>query len=169
MPKDVQWTGVDYPNSSIAQFNMSGIKFTEGNLANSAFESVNLEGTTFKYANMRNMQFTHVDLSGSNVNASNLSRMTIEGNAWWEMTMKECDVYGLSFSSGTIESAKIENSHLVDLQIENCEIDGLRINGVLIKELIENHPDYKCDPLVIPNKVVYDNNRKRVIEGSLYR
>jgi hypothetical protein len=27
MPKEVLWTGVDYPNSSIAQFNMSGTKF----------------------------------------------------------------------------------------------------------------------------------------------
>jgi hypothetical protein len=73
------------------------------------------------------------------------------------MRMNQCDVFGLNFDTGTLENATLSNSHLVNLTIDNCVIDGLKINGVSIRELIENHPDYRFNEESIPKKTLYND------------
>ncbi|NIK80472.1 uncharacterized protein YjbI with pentapeptide repeats [Paenibacillus castaneae] len=111
---------------------------------------------------MKNAQIVHVDLTGSTVRASNLSEVNLEGNAWWDMRMNQCDIFGLNFDSGTLEDSTVSNSNLVNLTIDNCVIDGLKINGVLIKELIENHPDYRFNGKSIPKNTLYNEDRNRI-------
>ncbi|GMK37522.1 hypothetical protein PCCS19_05760 [Paenibacillus sp. CCS19] len=137
-------------------------KFYTGDLTNSTIENANLNETIIRYANMQNAQLIHVDLRGTTVRASNLSAMNVEGNAWWDMRMNKCDVYGMKFDAGTLEDATVSNSHLVNVTFENCMIDGLMINGVSIKELIENHPDYRCNEETVPQKTVYNEAGARV-------
>jgi len=137
-------------------------KFYSGDLTNSTIENANLNETTIRFANMKNVQIIHVDLTGSTIRASNLSEMNVEGNAWWDMQMKQCDVFGLNFEAGTLGNAMISNSHLVNLTIENCVIDKLRINGVFIKELIENHPDYRFNGESIPENTHYNESGERI-------
>lgn len=144
------------------EMNETSGKFYTGDLTNSTIENANLSETTIKYANMKNAQIIHVDLTGTTVRASNLSDMNVEGNAWWGMRMNQCDVYGLKFDGGTLEDATISNSHLVNSTFENCVIDGLIINGVSIKELIENHPDYRFNGEAVPQKTQYDDTQTRV-------
>ncbi|WP_256759887.1 pentapeptide repeat-containing protein [Cohnella sp. WQ 127256] len=131
-------------------------------MTNSTIENANLNETTIRYANMKNAQIIHVDLTGTTVRASNLSEMNMEGNAWWDMRMNRCDVYGLNFDAGTLEGATVANSHLVNLTIDNCVIDGLKINSVLIKELIENHPDYRFNGESIPKNIHYNEAGERI-------
>jgi len=36
------------------------------------------------------------------------------------MKMSECDVFGLTFNSGTLKDLKITNSHMINVELENC-------------------------------------------------
>jgi uncharacterized protein YjbI with pentapeptide repeats len=145
----------------VAWMNETNSKFYTGDLTNSTIENANLNETTIKLANMKSVQIIHVDLTGSTVRASNLSEVFLEGNAWWGMRMNQCDVFGLNFDSGTLEDSTVSNSHLVNLTIDNCVIDGLVINGVSIKELIENHPDYRFNGETVSKKTLYNEARNR--------
>ncbi|QHW32813.1 pentapeptide repeat-containing protein [Paenibacillus rhizovicinus] len=135
-----------------------------GDLTNATIENASLNETTIKFANMKNAQFLHVDFTGSTVRASNLSEVNVEGNAWWGMRMNACDVFDMQFNAGILEGATVSNSHLVHLTIDNCVIDGLVINGVSIKELIENHPDYRLHAESVPSRTRYDESRNRLNE-----
>ncbi|WP_051556421.1 pentapeptide repeat-containing protein [Alkalihalobacterium bogoriense] len=114
--KESKWFGVDLRFSKFTDVNFVGTELKHIFFSNVKVDSMQWGGTVFENI----------------IRPANKSDFSgLPGCKGWvnaePVTFKNCD----------ISTANFENCNLSKVNIENCNIDGLRINGVLIKDLLD--------------------------------
>ncbi len=104
-------------NSVFTGVNLSGSKFSQGELKGAKLEQMGLRNCTFKNSSMPRPEFVNVGMSGARFTATDMERA--------------------DFERVGLRNAIITNSDLTGVTVRNCKTDGMTINGYNVDELIE--------------------------------
>lgn len=114
-----------------------------------SFNDVDMRDTSFAHTNFVNSKWEHIYFSGVTINMiqmggtifENIVRPKAEkshllgepGTGNW------VNVEPVMFKNSDLSTAIFDSCNLTNVELKNCNIDGLRIDGILIKDLIEKY------------------------------
>ncbi|GGG15233.1 pentapeptide repeat-containing protein [Paenibacillus abyssi] len=113
------------------------------------FHGVDMRDTSLTHVNFVNSRWEHIYFSNVHINMAQLGGTVFEnivrpdapeshfseepGTDGW------VNVEPVTFKRSDLSTAIFENCELVNVDIRNCNIDGLCIDGILIKDLLEQY------------------------------
>jgi uncharacterized protein YjbI with pentapeptide repeats len=115
----------------------------------SDFSGVDMRDTTFTDTNFVNSKWEHIYFSNLHINMIQMGGTLFENVIRPEAQMSQLNgepgadgwvnVDPIKFKSSDLSAAVFESCKLTNVELNNCDIEGLKINGVVIKDLIEQY------------------------------
>lgn len=119
----------------------------------SEFHGIDMRDTSFAHTNFVNAKWEHIYFSNVQINMIQMGGTIFEnivrpeGN---ESKFEEepgtdgwINLEAVQFKTSDLSKAVFESCNLSDVEINNCNIDGLKVDGLLIKDLIEHYKNEK--------------------------
>lgn len=124
-------------------------KIHEASFKGSNFEGIDMRNTSFVHTNFVNSKWEHIYFSNVHINMiqmggtvfENIIRPDVKESQLLEEPGTEdwINIEPTLFKNSDLSTAIFESCNLNNVEIKNCNIDGLRIDGILIKDLIEQN------------------------------
>lgn len=111
------------------------------------FHGIDMRDTSFVHTNFVNSKWEHIYFSNVQINMIQMGGTIFEniirpegkeskfeeepGTDGW------INLDPVKFKTSDLSKSVFESCNLSDVELNNCNIDGLKIDGILIKELIE--------------------------------
>ncbi|WP_261300506.1 pentapeptide repeat-containing protein [Paenibacillus andongensis] len=128
-------------------------------LRNEEINKVCFKGATFKYNDLRDTSIAHSNFVNSKWNHIYFSNVTIDmiqmGGTIFEKIVRPSaekshlleepgtdnwvNVEPVIFKNSDLSTAIFDSCNLTNVELKNCNINGLSIDGVLIKDLLEQY------------------------------
>jgi uncharacterized protein YjbI with pentapeptide repeats len=115
----------------------------------SDFSGIDMRGTTFADTNFVNSKWEHIYFSNVQINTIQMGGTIFENIIRPKAQKSQLDgepgtdgwvnVEPVRFKNSDLSTAVFDSCKLTNVEINNCNIDGLRINGILIKNLLEHY------------------------------
>jgi uncharacterized protein YjbI with pentapeptide repeats len=115
----------------------------------SNFHSIDMRDTSFAHTNFVNAKWEHIYFSNVHINMIQMGGTIFENIVRPEGEESQFDeepgtegwvnVEPVRFKTSDLSTAVFESCNLSDVELINCKIDGLKIDGILIKDLIERY------------------------------
>ncbi|KRF10225.1 hypothetical protein ASG89_01430 [Paenibacillus sp. Soil766] len=119
----------------------------------SVFNGIDMRETTFAETNFVSSKWEHIYFSNLHINMIQMGGTIFENIIRPKDQISRLDgEYGtdgwvnvepVRFKNSDLSTAVFESCKLQNVEINNCDIEGLRINGILIKDLLEQYENKK--------------------------
>jgi len=167
----------DHRNEKFGMISFQGSEFGGIDMRNTSFGHVNFVQSKWEHIYFSNVHINMIQMGGTifeNVirpNANESQLLEEPGTEGW------VNVEPVVFKTSDLSTAVFDSCNLSEVELKNCNIDGLKIDGILIKDLIEKHKnvlmstitskvEQKDEVKIIAKKCV---GLKNIFEGSFVK
>lgn len=119
--------------------NIAGSEFNDCFAEDVIFHDISLPGVKISYADLKNCEFRDMNMRNGRISDANLSNLVIDDVNFSGVTIRNAGAAEapVTFENLNIPGSKIIGCNLTNVELTDCNIEGLKINGILIKELLD--------------------------------
>ncbi|MCD5323285.1 MULTISPECIES: GNAT family N-acetyltransferase [Pontibacillus] len=117
--------------------NLSNISVSNSNIEKGHYHNCNLSGSVYQNINFRKTMFADLTLEDSTI-----SFVSMGGLRFWHTDLGE-DRKSISFTECDLHTSIFEQCDLRDVAIKDSQIEGMTINGIKVRELLDNYEGIK--------------------------
>jgi hypothetical protein len=136
-------------NEKLHMLCLKGAELHEIDARNTSLEHVNFVDSKWEHIYLSNVHVNMIQMGGTlfeNIIRPDASQSQLNeepGTDGW------INVEPVRFRKSDLSKAVFEDCELVDVELRNCNIDGLKINGIRIKEVLEQFRANLKEPALI--------------------